>query len=75
MSFQIAITYAPSLKYRFVLTLISKCFRKFQEFSLTYATLLEPQQCPFEPQFGICESVIIIAWIIMRAEKFGCIEY
>ena len=77
--FQIATTYAPSLKYRFVLTLMSKCFRKFQEFSLTHVTLffsvLKLQQYPSEPQFGICDSVTIIAWIITRAKKFGRIEY
>ena len=33
--FHIATTYAPSLKYRYVLTLMSQCFHKFQEFSLT----------------------------------------
>ena len=59
--FQIATTYAPSLKYRFVLTLMSKCFHKFQEFSLTHVTfffcVLELQQYPFEPQFDICDSV------------------
>ena len=34
--FQIATIYAPSLKYSFVLTLMSKCFRK--EFSFTHVT-------------------------------------
>ena len=77
--FQVVATYASSLKYYFVLTLMSECFRKFLEFSLTRVTfffgILKLQQYPLEPQFGICDLVIIIAWIIMRAEKFGCIEY
>jgi hypothetical protein len=77
--FQIATTYAPSLKYRFVLTLMSQCFRKFQEFSPTHVLLffnvLKLQQYPFEPQFGICDSVTIIAWMITRAKRFGRIEY
>ena len=76
---QIATTYAPSLKYGFVLTLTSKCIHKCQEFSLTHVifffNVLKFQQYPFEPQFGICDSVTIIAWIITRAKKFGCIEY
>ena len=50
---------------------------KFQEFSLTHVTfffsVLKLQQYPFEPQFGICDLVTIIAWIITRVEKFGCI--
>ena len=69
--FQIATTRVPSLKYHFVLTLMLKCFRKFQEFSLTYVTfffsVLKLQQYPLEQQFGICDSVTIIAWIITRA--------
>jgi hypothetical protein len=77
--FQIATTYAPSLKYRFVLTLMSQWFRKFQEFSLTHVLLffsvLKLQQYPFEPQFGICDSVTIIAWIITRAKKFGRLNH
>ena len=80
MPFQIATTYAPSLNYHIVLTLKLKCFRKIQEFSLTvhvtfFFLILKLQQYPFEPQFGAYDSVIIIAWVITRAEKFGCIEY
>ena len=75
--FQIATTYAPNFKYSFVLTLMMKCFHKFQEFFLTHITfffsVLKLQQYPFKPQFGICDSVTIIAWIITRVEKFGCI--
>ena len=63
----------------FVLTLMSKCFHKFQEFSLThvifFCRVLKLQQYPFEPKFGICDLVTIIAWIIMRVKKFGCIKY
>ena len=36
VSFQNATTNAPSLKYRFVLTLMSKYFHKYKEFSLTH---------------------------------------
>ena len=36
--FQIATTYVPSLKYRFVLTIMSKCFCKLHEFSLAHVT-------------------------------------
>ena len=64
VSFQIATTYVPSLKYRFVLTLMSKFLCKVQEFSLAHVTfffsILKLQQHPFEPKFGICDSVIII---------------
>ena len=50
-----------------------------KEISLTHVIfffrILKLQQYPFEPQFGICESVTIIAWILLRAENIGCIEY
>ena len=77
--FQIATTFAASLKYRFVLTLVSKCFHKFQGLSLTHVTfffnVLKLQQYPFEPRFSFCDLVIVITWIITRAQKFGCVEY
>ena len=62
--FQFATTYVPSLKDCFVFTLVLKCFRKFQELFLTCVTfffiVLKLQQYPFEPQFGVCDLVIII---------------
>jgi hypothetical protein len=76
--FQIATTYVPSFKYWIVPTLMSKCFHKFEEFSFTHITFfsgLKLQQYLFEPQFGIYDSVTIIARKIMRAGKFGSIEY
>jgi hypothetical protein len=55
----------------------SKCFCKFQELTLTHVILffsvLKPQHYPSKPQFNICDLVTIIAWIITRVEKFGCI--
>ena len=63
--FQIATTYAPNLKYCFVLTLMSKGLCKLKEFSLTHVNfffnVLKLQQYPFKPQFGICDLVTIIA--------------
>jgi hypothetical protein len=33
------------------------------------------QQYPFEPQYVIGDLATLIAWIIMRVKKIGCIEY
>ena len=78
VALQIATTYAQSLKYHFVLTLMLRCFCKFQGFSLTnvnyFFSVLKIQQYPFKPQFGICDLVIIIAWIITRAKKFDALN-
>ena len=76
--FQVATTYVPSFKYHIVLTLMLKCFRKFQELSFTHVTfffsVLEPQQYPFKPQFLflhilrdplIFNSSIHLYWSIM----------
>ena len=78
--FQIATTYAPSLKYRFRLTLILKCFRKFQEFFLTHVTfffgVLKFHQYPFQAQFGIFVIRSLSLLVLSRELKqFGCIVY
>ena len=69
---QFATTYAPHLKYHFVLTLMSKCFYNFLKLSLTHVTfffnVLKLQQYPFEPQFDTCDLITIIAWINTRVE-------
>ena len=77
--FRIATTYAPSLKYRSLNTLMSKCFHNFEKYSLTHVVVfinvLKPQQFPFEPQFGLYDLVTNITSIIMRVENFGSIKY
>ena len=69
MPFQIATTYVPSLKYQFVLTLMSKCFRKFQELSLipsvveslaTFNSRKSRKQSVYKMHPIIC--IIIVYW-------------
>ena len=68
-----------SLKYFFVLTLMSKCLCKFQEFSFTHGIFFFSvsylQQYSIERQFNSCDSIPIISWIITKAKIFGCIKY
>ena len=52
---------------------------KFQEFSL-HMSLSSSMYWNFNNilsshNFGFCESITIIAWIITRVEKLGCIKY
>ena len=72
--FQIMSTYAPNLKYHFVLTLLSKCFHEVPYTCHLLLRCIETSTISFEPQFNIYDPVTIIAWIITRVEKFGCIN-
>jgi hypothetical protein len=73
--FQIATTYAPNIKYHFVLSLMSKCFQNLRNFplhmSFFFFSVLKLQQHSFKPQFDICDLVTIITWIITKAQNFG----
>ena len=76
--FQIATTYAPSLKYCFF---SHSCQSVSVNFKCSFYTCHFLLQCIETSTifraifFGIYDSVTIIAWIITRAKKFGCIEY